>query len=91
MAGKGGARVGAGRKTKSQEDRIRSLAVAAIKGKYGSEQDGFKFLLQSTEPTLIKFVFEHAFGKPKEKIEHSGNPESPVIFQLDERFTKEDS
>jgi len=68
----GGARPGAGRKTKAEEDRVRNLAVKSIISKYGSEEAGFKSLLESGEPSLQKFVFEHAFGKPKEKVEHSG-------------------
>jgi hypothetical protein len=72
MAGKGGHRQGAGRKTKAEEDRVRNLAVKSIISKFGSEEAGFKSLLESGEPSLIKFVYEHAFGKPKEKVEHSG-------------------
>jgi hypothetical protein len=72
MAGKGGARTGAGRKPKAEEDKVRNLAIDAIISKYGSEQKGFEALLASGESSLIKFAYEHAFGKPKEKIEHSG-------------------
>lgn len=68
----GGPRPGSGRKTKADEDKVRSLAVAAIVKKYGSEQKGFEALLDSGEPTLMKFTYEHAFGKPKDKVEHSG-------------------
>lgn len=71
---KGGSRPGAGRKPKADEDRIRDMAAKAMVGKYGSEQAAFAFLLESKEPTLIKFAFEHAFGKPKEKVDmnHTG-------------------
>lgn len=68
---KGGARSGAGRPTKADEERVRDLSVQAIIEYYGSEQDGFKYLLESKEPVLIKFVFEHAYGKPREKIDLS--------------------
>lgn len=68
----GGARPGAGRKTKAEEDKVRRVALNAIIEQYGSEEKGFVALLQSGEATLIKFVYEHAFGKPKEKVEHSG-------------------
>lgn len=67
----GGKRNGAGRKSKTQEDRVRELAVQSIVDTYGSEEDGFKSLLLSGEASLIKFVYEHAFGKPKEKFEGS--------------------
>jgi hypothetical protein len=65
----GGQRDGAGRKPKADEERVRNLAIASIVKKYGSEEQGFGSLLDSGEPSLIKFVFEHAFGKPTEKID----------------------
>lgn len=70
----GGARPGAGRKKKSDEARIQQMATKALISKYGSEQAAFEALLSSKEPTLIKFAYEHAFGKPKEKVavENSG-------------------
>lgn len=69
----GGKRIGAGRKPKAEEDKIRNLALESIISKYGSEKEGFEALLNTGEPSLIKFVYEHAFGKPKESIEHSGS------------------
>jgi hypothetical protein len=83
---KGGSRPGAGRKPKTDEAHVRNLAIKSIVSMYGSEAKGFKALLQSGEPALIKFVYEHAYGKPKEKIEHSGDPDAPVFFTLDPRF-----
>lgn len=32
-------------------------------------------------------LLNRGYGLPKQKIEHSGDPEAPVIFKLDERFT----
>jgi hypothetical protein len=84
MAGKGGHRPGAGRPSKADEQRVRDLSVQAIAACYGSEEAGFKALLQSQEPALIKFVFEHAYGKPKERHELVGKdgatlfPSAPV-------------
>ncbi len=69
MATKGGARIGAGRKSKADEERVRTLAVEAIVKKYGSEQAGFSALLDSEDTGLIKWVYEHAYGKPKEKMD----------------------
>jgi hypothetical protein len=68
MAGLGGARPGAGRKPLHEELRVRNLCIAAIEQIHGTLQDGLVSLLQSGEPTLIKFVYEHAIGKPKENI-----------------------
>jgi hypothetical protein len=78
---------GQGRKPKADEEKVRNLSISAIKKVFGSEEKGFEALLKSGEATLIKFVYEHAYGKPKEKIEHSGDPEAPVIFKTDERFS----
>lgn len=72
MAGKGGAMPGGGRPKKVDEQRVRDLSVKAIISHYGSEEKGFKALLDSKEPVLIKFVFEHAYGKPTEKHELTG-------------------
>lgn len=72
MAGKGGARPGAGRRTIAQELGTADLAKKALIKKYGSIDAAFQHLLESGESALLKFVFEHAFGKPTEKLEHSG-------------------
>jgi hypothetical protein len=69
----GGARNGAGRKAKHNEDESRQLAINAIVQVHGSLEAGLSHLLRSMEPSLQKFVFEHAIGKPKEKVEHSGD------------------
>ena len=69
MAGKGGAIPGAGRKTKAEEMLVRNIAIDAITAKYGGLKEGFEALLNTKEPSLIKWVFEHAAGKPQEKID----------------------
>jgi hypothetical protein len=65
----GGARPGAGRKPKVDEEKIRGLAVSAIEKKHGDLETGFMKLLESNEPSLIKFVWEHAVGKPRDKMD----------------------
>lgn len=87
----GGARVGAGRKKKVDELKVQQLAIKSITEKYGGEEEGFKALLESREASLIKFVFEHAYGKPKEKVELSSDKDSPVLFRLDGRFKDSNS
>ncbi len=64
---KGGVRPGAGRPSKHDEDRVRDVALRAILKVHGTEEKAFEFLLQHEEPTLIRFAYEHAFGKPKER------------------------
>ena len=70
---KGGARIGAGRKSISEEVNSRELAMSALVKKYGGKEEALIALLNSDNPILIKFVYEHGFGKPLDKIEHSGN------------------
>lgn len=65
----GGARKGAGRKSIATEEQTREKAKAAIRAKYQTLEKGLESLLNSGEPSLIKFVFEHAFGKPQEELD----------------------
>lgn len=73
MAGKGGKRPGAGRPTIAKELATADLARKALTDKYGSLDAAILALIESKEPALIKFVFEHAFGKSPDKIEHTGD------------------
>ena len=82
MAGKGGARPGAGRKTIAQELGTADLAKKALIERYGSLELSLKSLLDSGEPALIKFVHEHAFGKPTEKVELSGGLKNTTEYDL---------
>ena len=69
MHNRGGARPGAGRKTRAEEMGIQKIALKAIEDYYGSLEEGFKALLASEHHNLIRFVFEHAAGKPREKMD----------------------
>ena len=82
----GGARKGSGRKRVHDELAARDIAIKAIVNVYGSLEEGMQRLLLSTEPSLMKFVFEHALGKPAEKVTHVGDPDLPVVFKLDGKF-----
>jgi hypothetical protein len=66
---RGGWRPGGGRPKKHEEEKTVATALSAVVKKYGSLEDGFIALLESGEPSLIKFVFEHAAGKPRERID----------------------
>jgi hypothetical protein len=66
---KGGARQGSGRKSKAEELKVANTAIEAITEKYGSLKGGFTALLNSGEQSLIKWVFEHAAGKPQDKLD----------------------
>lgn len=82
---RGGARIGAGRKSIADEEKTRERAKAAILGKYGSLEDGLKALLDSAEPSLIKFVYEHAFGKPTENIDVEADGKMDIIVKYERR------
>jgi hypothetical protein len=66
------------------ENEVINLSLKAIEDKYGGLKEGFIALLDSKEPVLIKWVFEHAFGKPKEKIDIDVNKtvENVQIIQI---------
>lgn len=70
---KGGAREGAGRKSKAEELQIVNQALDAITERYGGLREGFIALLNTGEPSLVKWVFEHAAGKPKDKVDITTN------------------
>jgi hypothetical protein len=72
MAGNGGKREGAGRKTAAEERQTRILALAAIIKKYGGEQESMEAMLNGNDTSMIKWVFEHAFGKPTENVNLKG-------------------
>jgi hypothetical protein len=71
----GGARPGAGRKSLAAEQQTARQAREAIIKKYGSIDQGLVHLLESGEPTLKKWVFEHALGKPPEHLNIEGEIE----------------
>ena len=73
MAGKGGVRPGAGRPTKASELQTSELARQVLIDRFGGLNEAMTALLDFNEPVLTKFVYEHAFGKSPDKIEHSGN------------------
>lgn len=76
---RGGARPGGGRKSLAAEQQTAQEARKAIIAKYQSIEGGLTHLLNSNEPILIKWVFEHALGKPPEHIEHTGEIEVRTI------------
>lgn len=68
-----------GRPRKIDEMKINNISIQAITERYGGLKEGFLALLESKEPSLIKFVFEHAAGKPREKVEVDVNKEVETI------------
>ena len=74
----GGAREGAGRKSKVDEEKVNTIFLSALKDLYKKEtEDDAKImfvksvLLESQRGQL--FIAEHIFGKPKETINQNVN------------------
>jgi len=82
MAGKGGARPGSGRPTIAKELATADLARKVLIEKFGSLNEALIALLEMNEPALIKFVFEHAFGKSPDKIEHTGDISGKLTLHI---------
>ena len=82
MAGTGGAREGAGRKPKADEEKVNNLFVNALKELYDKESDDeaktefIKDLLSNQRGQL--FVAEHIFGKAPQEIKQTN-------FNIDEK------
>lgn len=83
----GGTRPNSGRKSIAAETKTADLARTAIIEKYGSLEAGLKHLLMSNESALIKFVFEHGFGKPTDKVDVVSN--GKTIGQAQEVIIKD--
>lgn len=72
---KGGAREGAGRKPKADEEKVNNIFVTALKQLYekGTEEEAkvafVQNLLMSDRGRI--FIAEHLFGKPKETIDQN--------------------
>lgn len=68
----GGARKGAGRKPKADEDRVRTLSIGAIKKVFGSEEEGWLHIAKQAKESFphLKMLYEYSYGKPKETVEN---------------------
>ena len=73
MAGTGGARPGAGRKSVADEQKSNAIFLAAIKQlKSVDTDDDARIELAKELMTFDRgkiFISEHIFGKPKERVE----------------------
>lgn len=78
----GGARKGAGRKKKDEEDRIRDLSINALSDVFGSEEEAFKHIAKKAKESFphLKLIIEYGYGKPKETIDlnHNELPKPPA-------------
>ena len=77
MAGHGGKREGAGRKSKAEEQKANFTFLTALKRIHSTEEDEeakIKFIEDLYQIDRGKiFIAEHLFGKPKETVETTHN------------------
>lgn len=75
MAGHGGKRKGAGRKSKADEQKVNTIFLTALKQLHSKDSDDeakiafVKDLYESQRGQI--FIAEHLFGKPKETIDQT--------------------
>lgn len=88
MSERGGARQGAGRKPKDEEEKAKRLSIKALVSVYGSEGKALEHaasMSQSDDKNsfqYFKLLIEYAYGKPKET--QNLNIEMQPIFNIDE-------
>lgn len=82
MAGRGGARKGAGRKPKADEEKVNAIFLSALGEMYNKDSDEeskvafAKDLLESERGKL--FIAEHLFGKPKDNLKLTHEMPKPL-------------
>tara|TARA_R110002073_G_scaffold261282_3_gene424132 strand:- start:313 stop:591 length:279 start_codon:yes stop_codon:yes gene_type:complete len=84
---KGGRREGAGRKPKEDEVKIKNFALNAMVEIFGSEEKAWQSLSKQAKDSFphLKLLFEYRYGKPKERIEHSGGVNIPITSWNDSK------
>ena len=91
MAKHGGARKGAGRKKKADEDKVVKLAITAITDVYGSEQNYFKHLAKEAKASFphLKLLHEYAFGKVPEVVHNINEEVEAPILEWDDEIEED--
>ena len=79
----GGARSGAGRKTKASEEQVRRLGLDAIENVYGSIEKYYIHIAKESMESFphLKLLQEYVFGKPKEVIEVIKEDEDEINYK----------
>lgn len=82
----GGARKGAGRKPKDEEQKAKRLSMQALINEFGSEQKAFNHAAErASDPDdknafrYFNLLIDHAYGKPKETIDMTVQEQTPII------------
>lgn len=84
MAGTGGKRAGAGRKSKEINELKKNFAAKILTNKI--EHEKWSALLQSKDPRVVldalKHLGDHKHGKAKERHEHTGENGGPIPVSI---------
>jgi hypothetical protein len=88
----GGARKGAGRKSKAKEEQVRKLGIDAIVKVYGSIEDYYQHIAKESKESFphLKLLQEYVFGKPKDIVVIEGTEEDILDYsKLSDKALKE--
>lgn len=91
----GGARKGAGRPTKDEEEKAKQLTRSAFESEFGSLEEAFAFGTKQIKEggqhsfNYFKLLLEYAFGKPKDSIDITSGDEPIKNFNLSSLTEKE--
>lgn len=92
MAGRGGKRKNAGRKSKADEEKVNTIFLTALKDLYKTDEDDsakvafVKTLCESQRGQI--FVAEHLFGKPTDVV-HSTHEFSQTLESIKDLYGKD--
>ena len=81
---RGGVRPNSGRKSKAEEQKTQAICRNALQAMYGGDESVIEAMMQTGEPSLMKFILEHAYGKPVDKVAQTDAdgkyiPDQPAI------------
>lgn len=82
MAERGGPRPNSGRKAKAVELKTAAVCKSALNSLYGGDEEAIIAVWNMGEPSLIKFILEHAFGKPTDNLNLSGGLTNTTEYDL---------
>lgn len=89
----GGARPGAGRKSKAKEEQVRRLGINAIIKIYGSVEEYYEHIARESKDSFshLKLLQEYVFGKPKEIVvlENEDNVDNIDYSKLSKKALQE--
>ena len=81
---RGGARPGAGRKPKAEEEKVKKLALSGLVKAFGSEEAAFEFMGKTAKEEKsfnhLRLLLEYTYGKPKETLDLNLDEQTGIAF-----------